>query len=197
LRRNCPKNCDSVSIGPEMPMAPEINLRLYEELNGFLPADKRKRRFAYRIDGISTVAELLESLGVPEDQVELVLINGVSSTCLHRLKPGDYVSLYPVFEALDVTSLVRLRDKSLRRTRFIAGPGLFQLSRCLRLLGFDTLDSGSLTFEQIVCAAEKERRILLTLDPAWTKDSGISRIYYIRSGTPKGQLTEVLSRFDL
>ncbi len=178
-------------------MEQEINVRLYEELNDFLPANKKKRRFALRLAPLSTVGRLLKKLGVPESRVEIILVNGVSSSLSHRLKPGDFVSLYPVFEALDVTPLVRLRRNSLRRTRFLAGPELIQLARCLRLVGFDVLDTGPLAFEEIVDAAEQERRILLTRDPACKQHPGVSRIYFIRSAAPALQLAEVLARFDL
>ena len=51
------------------------------------------------------------------------------------LADGDRVSVYPMFEAMDVASLVRLRESPLRRVRFLVDAHLGRLARYLRLLG--------------------------------------------------------------
>ncbi len=124
-------------------MAAEIQLRLYEELNDALPPDKRKIRFAYPLENIKTVKELLKSINIPEGDVELVLINDASADFSTPLHDGDFVSIYPVFESWDIKSLIRVRDQPLRQIRFIAGTDLSCLADSLRTLGFDTLDSCS------------------------------------------------------
>jgi hypothetical protein len=178
-------------------MAITIHLRLYEELNDFLPPDRRKRRFELRLNGRATVRSLLAYLGVPEDQVELILVNADSVGFSHRLNENDSVALYPVFESFDVTTRIRTRKKPLRRTRFLASAGLCDLARHLRLLGFDILVSRLRLPDKIVHAAEKERRILLTKDPALVKHPDVSRAYCVRMMKPKRQVKEVLARFDL
>jgi sulfur carrier protein ThiS len=178
-------------------MSPEIHLRLYEELNDFLPPDKRKRRFAYRLDGSTTVRRLLANLGVPGNEVEVVLINGNSVGFSHDIKAGDFVSIFPVFESLDVTSLLSMRRKPLRRIRFMTGAGLLRLSGYLRRLGFDTVDARSWKPEKIIRAAKEERRILLTKNPALLKWPELPRAFLIKARKPKHQLIDVLSRFDL
>jgi hypothetical protein len=178
-------------------MRSEIQVRLYEELNDLLPPDKRKRRFTSRLHGSPTVRKLLACLGVPEAQVELILIDGISVGFSHRLKTGDFVSVYPVFESLDVTGLVRARKRPLRRTRFMAGPGLIRLVRYLRSLGFDTRAFPSGRRKEVVGMAEQERRILLTKDPSLLESPELSRGYLVRAAKPKDQLLDVLSRFDL
>jgi len=178
-------------------MTSEIRLRLYEELNEYLPLNQRKRRFGYELNGVNTLGDLLADLKIPCDQVELVLVNGDSVGFSHRLNADDFVSLYPVFESFDVTSLLRTREKPLRRIRFIAGPGLLRLSRCLRTLGFDVLDSGSNALEKIIPIAEGERRILLTRDSSLLESPELSRVYFIKAAKPKDQLRDVLSRLDL
>ena len=176
---------------------PEIHLRLYEELNEFLPMDLRKRRFAYRVNGNTTVKGLLAKVKVPQDQVELVLVNGDSVGFSHRLRADDSVSVYPVFESFDVTQLLRARKKPLRKIRFLLGSGLLRLGQYLRRLGFDVLDAGAWTHEETVQVAEKDRRILLTRDPELMKSPELSRVCFIRAARPKDQLRDVLSRLDL
>lgn len=178
-------------------MKSEIHLRLYEELNDFLPPERRKCRFTCRLPEGADVGKLLEELGVPRDCVELVLVNGEPADFSDLLKSGDFVGVYPVFESLDVSSLVRLREKSLRSTRFLVGSGLFRLAGYLRLLDFDALDARAWSLERIVRACRDERKILLSRDPALMDYAELARRYLVRETAPKRQLVEVLRRFDL
>ncbi len=187
--------CCRIRIGK--PMKPEIHIRVYEELNDFLPPDKRKRRFAHRLNEGTDVAGLFSELGVPRDQVEVVLVNGDSTDFSHLLKSGDFVSIYPVFESFDVSLLIRARRKPLRIMRFLVGPRLIRLAGFLRLLGFDALDCSTWSLDKIIRIASKERRILLTRDSELIKNPRLIRRYLVQETAPKRQLVEVLRRFDL
>jgi len=178
-------------------MALHIHLRFYEELNEFLPPERKKRRFALEVNERATVGELLASLGVPDDQAELVLVNGDSVDFSHRFKDGDFVSVYPVFESFDVRPLVRVRKDTLRRICFLVDPDLLRLARYLRVMGLDAADSGYWPRDKIIRIAEEERRILLTRNPALAQTPGLSRVYLVRKSEPREQLVEVLSRLDL
>ena len=46
------------------------------------------------------------------------VVNGISVDWSRRLEDGDEVSVYPVFEAVDISPIVRLRPEPLRETRF-------------------------------------------------------------------------------
>ncbi len=171
-------------------MAAEAHLRFYEELNDYLPAEKGKREFAFRLDGGISIGQMLERLNVPVSEVEFVLVNGASADLSHLLADGDRVSVYPVFESFDVKPLLRFREKPLRKTRFIVASNLRPLAFYLRVLGFDA------SIGSCDPPAEEEKRIFLTTDPAALK-YGLSRIYVVRETGPAKQLKEVLSRFDL
>jgi len=171
-------------------MAAEIQLRFYEELNDYLPHEQRKREFTVRLEGPLSVARMLERVGVPASEVELILVNGVSTGFSHFLYAGDRVSIYPVFESFDVKSLLRLRKEPLRRLRFTLDPGLRRLGACLRLLGFDArIRTGA-------PAADDAERVLLTADAA-VANCGLTRLYVVRKTRPGAQLREVILRFDL
>lgn len=174
-------------------MAAEIHLRFYEELNDYLPFNIRKREFSYPIGGNARVRQVLRNLGVPESEVELVLINGLSAPLSSSLQPQDRVSIYPVFESLDVTPLLRIRQCPLRQTRFVAHSNLSCLAALLRRSGFDVAVKPASGAAEI---AESERRILLTTDPAFLH-RGLSRVYVVRRKRPRAQLQEVFARFDL
>jgi len=177
-----------------------IYLRFYEELNDFLPLQKRKRCFACLLEGSTRVGDLLQDFKIPPDLVDIVLVNGDSVGFSHMLKNGDTVSVYPVFESLDVGPLVRVRGKPLRQTgqiRFLTDIGLDRLSAYLRLLGFDTLTAHTAGRDAITSIAEADRRILLTRNAVLCRDPSIPRIHRIRPVKPRHQLMEILSRYDL
>ena len=79
------------------------------------------------------VPVMLESLGVPHTEVELLLINGESAGFDRLLCDGDRVAVYPKFEALDIVPLLRVRERPLRVMRFIADAHLGELARLLRM----------------------------------------------------------------
>jgi hypothetical protein len=87
--------------------------RLYEELNDYLPAERKKRTFRLSPKGATTIEKAITSLGVPPEEVDLVLVNGESVPFNHIICEGDRISVYPIFESLDISSVTRLRDKPL------------------------------------------------------------------------------------
>src|SRR6185295_9599940 len=94
--------------------------RFYEELNDFLAPERRRREFTSPCARAASAKHMIEALGVPHTEVELVLVNGESVSFDHLLCDGDRVSVYPKFEALDITPLLRVRERPLRDMRFIA-----------------------------------------------------------------------------
>ena len=52
-------------------------------------------------------------MGVPSDEVDLILVNGESVPFDYIIGEGDRISIYPIFESLDISSVTRLRDKPL------------------------------------------------------------------------------------
>src|SRR5579872_6232376 len=94
--------------------------RFYEELNTFLPPERRKRAFDAGYARAATTKHMIEALGVPHTEVELVLVNGESVGFDRLLQDGDRVAVFPKFETLDITPLLRVRDRPLRTSRFIA-----------------------------------------------------------------------------
>ena len=128
----------------------EITFRFYEELNDFLPAEKRKRDFHEDARGQARVGARIRAQGVPLSRIDLVLVNGESVDFEHPLREGDRVSVYPVFETLEMERVSRLRKKPLRRTCFLAGGDMAELAKYLRLMGFDVLDGSGLRVEQLV-----------------------------------------------
>jgi uncharacterized protein with PIN domain/sulfur carrier protein ThiS len=179
-----------------LPMTTAV-FRFYEELNDFLPPARRKREFSARCARAATVKHMIEALGVPHTEVELVLVNGESVGFERVLRDGDRVAVYPRFEALDITPLLRLREAPLRVTRFFADAHLGGLARLLRLAGFDTAYENGLTDAQIEQRAREEGRIVLTRDRGLLKRRGITHGCFVRALRPREQLREIIERLDL
>ncbi|NOY09126.1 MAG: Mut7-C ubiquitin/RNAse domain-containing protein [Spirochaetes bacterium] len=174
-----------------------VTIRFYEELNYFLAEKYKKRRFETSFIKGTTVKALIEDLGIPHTEVDLILINGNSVSFSYKLKNGDRISVYPVFETFDISGLTKLREKPLRRIRFVADVHLGKLAAYLRILGFDTAYYNNFSDIEIVECSLRENRIILTRDRGILKRRAVTHGCYIRSHSPKIQLRESLNRFNL
>ena len=173
------------------------NFRFYEELNDFVVREYYKQTIAYRFGGKPAVKDPIEGLGVPHSEVDLILVNNESVGFDYRLKDGDRVAVYPVFERFNITSVQRLRARPLRVTAFIVDVNLGKLARRLRLLGFDAVHSNRLRDGEIVDIATREKRILLTRDKRLLFRKAITHGLWVRAADADTQLEEVLQRLDL
>ena len=171
--------------------------RFYEELNDFLAPERRKHEFDCSCARAATTKHMIEALGVPHTEVELVLVNGESVGFNRLLQEGDRVAVYPKFEALDVTPLLCVRDRSLRVTRFIADVHLGGLAHLLRMSGFDTLYDNNFDDSEIEAIAAHENRIVLTRDRELLKRREITHGCYVHALKSALQLREIFERLDL
>ncbi len=174
-----------------------VRFRFYEELNDFLAPQRRRCEFPCRCVQGACVKHVIETLGVPHTEVELVLVNGESVGFERVLHDGDRVSVYPKFETFDVTPLVRVREGALRTTRFVADSHLGGLARLLRMIGFDTLYQNRFSDDEVERLAREQQRIVLTRDRALLKRRGITHGCYVRALRPRQQLREIFDRLDL
>lgn len=171
--------------------------RFYEELNDFLAPEQRKREFSCACARAATTKHMIEALGVPHTEVELVLVNGESVGFDRILEHGDRVAVFPKFEMVDVAPLLRVREHPLRVTRFIADAHLGGLAHLLRMTGFDTLYDNNYHDRQIELLAAQEKRIVLTRDRELLKRRSITHGCYVRTLKPPDQLCEIFDRLDL
>jgi len=172
-------------------------VRFYEELNDFLPKEKKKTSFTCTFSGNPSVKDLIESLGIPHVEVDLILVNGNPVTFTYKVHNEDNISVYPVFESLDITGVTHLRQKPLRDIKFILDEHLGKLARYIRLCGFDTLISKEFTDNEIVRISVSEKRIILTRDKQLLKNRLVTHGCWIRSVHTDEQIIEVFRRFDL
>lgn len=173
------------------------NFRFYEELNDFLAPGRRGMAFESPCAQAATVKHMIEALGVPHTEVELVLVNGESVAFGYLLQDGDRVAVYPKFETFDVTPLLRVRAQPLRTLRFVADAHLGGLARLLRMAGFNTLYDNNFDDGEIAAIAESEQRIALSRDRELLKRRNITHGCYLHAIKPEQQLRELFERLDL
>jgi uncharacterized protein with PIN domain len=175
----------------------QVWFRFYAELSDFLPPVKRQIAFAHYFEGRVSIKHLIEALGVPHPEVDLILVNGQSVDFSYLVQDGDRVSVFPVFESIDITPLVRVRPQPLREPRFVLDTHLGRLAAYLRMLGFDTIYRNDCADEELAQISSQEGRILLTRDRGLLKRGAVTHGYCVRETASRRQLVEVLRRFDL
>ncbi|MBD3305778.1 twitching motility protein PilT [candidate division KSB3 bacterium] len=175
----------------------QVTLRFYEELNDFLPPQRRKIDFSHTLAGKTSVKDLIESLGVPHTEVDLILVNQESVAFSYTVQPDDRISVYPVFEAFDISAMTKLRPTPLRTTRFILDVHLGKLAVYLRFVGCDALYRNDYQDDEIAAIAARDHRIVLTRDRKLLHRTIITHGYWIRATDPRQQFAEVVQRFHL
>ncbi|MBS1222530.1 MAG: hypothetical protein H6R24_2035 [Proteobacteria bacterium] len=175
----------------------QCSIRFYEELNDFLPPERRKVCFSHDFQRRASIKDMIEALGVPHTEVDLILVNGESVDFSYIVRDGDRISVYPTFESFDIQPLVRVRLRPLRTSRFVLDVHLGKLARYLRLLGFDALYRNDYDDAELARLASVEQRILLTRDRDLLKRAMVTHGFFVRATDPRRQIEEVLDRLDL
>jgi hypothetical protein len=174
-----------------------VTIRFYEELNDFLPFNKRKKRYVIDITGRQSVKDLIEAQGVPHTEIDLILINGCPVAFGQIIRNGDDISVYPVFENLDISTTTPLKNRPLRNPRFVLDVHLGRLAKYLRAMGFDTLYRNDYQDEEIVEISNTQERIILTRDKGILMRNAVERAYWVRNTGVKDQAFEIIRKFDL
>ena len=169
----------------------------HEELNEFLRRGQRGREFTVPCARNATTKHMIEALGVPHTEVEVILVNGLAAGFDRLLSDGDRVAVYPRSDSLVVAPMLRLREWPLPATRFVADSHLGGLARLLRMAGFDTLYRNDFRDSELADIARHEPRIVLTRDRDLLKQRGISHGCYVHALKPERQFGEIVARLDL
>ena len=176
---------------------PKGTFRFYEELNDFLPKHKRKTEFEATFKGKRSIKNMIEALGVPHTEIDLILVNGNSVDFNYILQDEDRVSVYPVFESLNITNVTRLRKIPLRRNKFIADINLGDIVKYMRILGLDLYYDPLLSTREIVEISKRENRIILTKSRKLLKFKEVSHGIFIRPGTTEEQIRRIIDYLDI
>jgi uncharacterized protein len=178
-------------------MMKQADLRFYAELNDFLPPWRKNRASLWTFGVSGSVKDVIEAIGVPHTEVDLILANGEPVDFSYRVVDGDTISVYPMFEAIDISPVQRLRPQPLRDLRFVADGHLGRLAAYLRMAGLDTVYGNEYGDAEVARISANEGRVLLTRDRGLLKRNVVTRGYWVRATNPREQLAEVIGRFDL
>lgn len=171
--------------------------RFYGNLNDFLPRERRQRDIATPCARMATTKHMIEALGVPHTEVELVLVNGEAAGLDLLLEEDDRVAVYPRFTRFDVAGLAPAPTLPPGRIRFVADAHLGGLARLLRMAGFDTIYDNGLRDDQVEVLAVEDERVVLTRDRDLLKRRSIAYGCYVRALKAEVQLLDVFERFGL
>jgi hypothetical protein len=174
-----------------------VTVRAYAELNDFLAPAERGTTVCRPFRSHQTVKDIIEALGIPHTEVDLVLANGQSVGFSHRPSCGARLAVYPVFESLDIGPVGRVRPTPLRDPRFVVDVNLGRLARLLRLVGFDVRYDRHFDDDALVDIGEEEQRIVLTRDRRLLKRGRVAHGLFVRADRPLDQIVDVLRRLDL
>ena len=174
----------------------EAVFRFHGELNDFLPTNRRKYAFPHRFLLPASVKDMIEALGVPHTEVDIILVSDGPVDFGYLVQDGDSVSVYPASPSQYIPSAVLLRPQ-LQEFRFVLDTYLGRLAAYLRMLGFDVLYRTRCDDAELAHTSAAKDRILLTRDLGLLKRGEVIWGYYVRATEPRAQLLEVLRRFNL
>ena len=176
-----------------------IEIRFHGPLNELLPARSRGRTLSRSVKGEPSVKDLIESLGVPHVEVDVIVVDGRSVGFGHRVPDGERIEVHPVHSDGGASSVIHLAPPQPEpgRIRFACDGHLGRLAAYLRMLGIDTAYANRADDDALAALASHEDRTLLTQDRGLLKRAVIRHGYVVRSARPADQLREVAERFGL
>ncbi len=178
-------------------MPDEVNIRFFAELNDLLPVQWRDGGFNYQIKKPRSAKDLIEAIGVPHTEVDLILIDNKSVDFNFLIEGGERIRIYPCAIDLDKPTLIHNLPNAPAEPRFLLDVHLGRLATYLRMLGFDTLYRNDYDDPELADISATQNRILLTCDRKLLMRKQIAYGYFVRSRNPREQIDEILKRFDL
>jgi uncharacterized protein with PIN domain len=178
-------------------MPGSIQIRIYEELNRYLPSDKRKTWFSFLLERPTSINNLLESIGIPLGEIDLILVNGRSVSPAYVLNGNEHLSVFPKFERFNIRELTKVRDAPLRTPKFICDSHLGKLCKYLRMLGFDTLFAANINIGEMINISLEQKRIILSRNLRLIKHHSVTRSYWVKSFDALQQTQNVIENLDL
>ena len=143
-----------------------------------------------------SVKDLIESVGVPHPEIDLLLVDDEPVGFDHLVRGGERIAVYPPLRSLRPAS-VALWPTPPEPRRFVLDVHLGTLARRLRLLGFDTWYATDADDALLAEVAISQQRILLTRDRGLLMRRAIVHGYCPRSDDPEQQAREVSDRYHL
>ncbi|MEZ4670513.1 MAG: hypothetical protein R3E39_21605 [Anaerolineae bacterium] len=111
-------------------------LRFHGELNFFLPRARKNVWIEHHFDGRVSVKDMVESLGIPHPEIEVITANSHSVDFNYMVQSGDTLEVYGSPNGKGDESPIELRPAYPGRPAFILDQHLGRLAAYLRMMGF-------------------------------------------------------------
>jgi uncharacterized protein with PIN domain len=161
-----------------------LTIRFHEELNDFLPRHQRGLSIPVSFHGRRTVKDLIESLGVPHVEIDVIQTRAGLVGFEYIVQDQDDIDVHPGFRLTLPPS-------------FVIDDNVAKLCPLLRMLGFDTLYAQGATDSWIAAISKQEQRTILSRDKGLLKRKEVHSGLYLRSTRPNVQLQEVVDRLKI
>ena len=109
----------------------QVMVRVYGPLNDFLPPGRQWSAFAHAFEGHESVKDVLEGLGIPHPEMDLILVNGEPVAFDDVVQNGNRIAVFPRFESVNIDEVTLVRPP-LEALRFVLDGHLGKLARCER-----------------------------------------------------------------
>jgi uncharacterized protein with PIN domain len=192
---------------------PAVSVRFHGSLNDFLPPRRRGAVLVREFEAPPGIVDVIQALGVPHTEVDLILAGGRAVGFGYRPADGDTVEVYGPDRSEEstadeagtagppgepgVAARTGLVPAPPEPRRFVLDGHLGRLARYLRLLGFDSRYDRNAPDAVLARVSAAEDRILLTRDRGLLKRSIVRHGYLVRDDDPRRQLREVVARYEL
>jgi hypothetical protein len=183
----------SIDSGSSAAKRFSVVVSLYGGLGFFVKNGDRLQPVRRVLTNKSSVKDVIESLGVPHPEVDLIVVNGQPVDFSFHLEADTALDVYPI--SANLFSTFRLQAREVRA--FVADGHLGKLTRDLRLLGIDVSYSRDANDQELLATMVRENRVLLTRDRPLLMHRAVRTGYFPRSQDPIEQTVEVIRRFNL
>ena len=178
------------------------HLRLHGDLadftrasTGVLETGREPASVTAHFSGAPALKDVIESIGVPHPEIDLVLVDGRAASLDAAMHEGAHLEVFPA--GAGPPGHVRLLPPPQDVPRFVLDGHLGRLMSLLRMLGFDSTWERDPTDEALAEISAREDRTLLTRDLGLLKRSLVRRGAFVRSTLHLAQGREVVERFAL
>ncbi|MGD0121050.1 MAG: Mut7-C RNAse domain-containing protein [Candidatus Limnocylindrales bacterium] len=176
---------------------PTATFRVHGSLDDFIGTARRGRPIVREFADSPGIKDVIQALGPPHPEVDLIVVNGRPVGFDYRLRPGDLVDVFGLDRPPEPSGAIGLVPLPPDPPRFVLDGHLGRLARYLRMLGFDSLYAAQATDPELARQSGADQRILLTRDRGLLKRSIVRHGYLVRDDDPRRQLVEVVARYGL
>jgi len=161
------------------------------------PPFRGQKRVEYELTRQASVKDIIEALGVPHTEVGRLTVAGREISFAAPGGNNDTLDVYPLSPPVDVSVPTLLRPKPLPGVAFAVDMNVGKLATLLRMAGFDTFFRNDISDPELVEAAVREKRILLSKDMDLLKRKEVAFGYLVREIDPEQQLAEIVRLFGI